>query len=40
MITWHVHADGLHIWRDGEHVGVIERRFLGELIFQIAKALR
>lgn len=39
-LTWHVHPDGLHIWRDGEFVGKIGAGSFGRLIYAMAKVMR
>ena len=40
MITWHMYEDGLHIWRDGQFIGVIPMAQAGALIYAIAREMQ
>lgn len=38
-LTWHVHEDGIHVWRDGKFVGVIPRDELLRVMRKVAETL-
>lgn len=38
-LTWHVHEDGIHVWRDGVFVGVIPRAEMLRLMRKTAEVL-
>jgi hypothetical protein len=39
-LTWHVHPQGLHVYVGAELVAVIPARSFGNLIYELAKAMR
>lgn len=40
MVTWAMYPDGLHIWRNGEFIGVIPMSQAGALIYAIAREMQ
>ena len=40
MITWHMLPDGLHIWKDGQYIGLIPIGQAGTLIYKIAREMQ
>jgi len=39
-MTWHVNGDGLHIYKAGQLIGVIQPGSFWRLVYDLAAALR